>query len=236
MRAKIFCALIACLNSTDIFNNNMILPKGNITRLGNIRGYNGRNDIVPRSNCWVSIAWRGLGVGTILGGLGSIDQHNGNCLGVLIPSLLSVESSYTYWSNKHVGIVGKAILFGDMYYSFANSSYPAVAMLQLGGGVRWSYNGRGGRSNGTYHGGNVMVNLMGGSFTDVSCSDYRTGFYPRHFGVNISAIVFEWVNTKDFWEVGTVFDIEALSAGDWGSLLGACILNIKLSFGKNFYL
>jgi len=240
MRVKIFCALIAiiCLNSIDILNNNMILPKGNITRLGNIRGYNGRNDIVPRSNCWVSIAWRGLGVGTIFGGIGSM-KCDGSGLGAFIPSLLSVESSYTYWPNKYVGFVGKAILCGDAYCSFISGyDNPAVAMLQLGVGIRWSYNGRGGRSNGTYCGGNVMVNLMGGSFADTSNENFEMIFDIVQVGANISVAPFEWVNTKGFFgEVGTVFDIGVLNTRGVGTnLLITIICNIKLSIGKNFYL
>ena len=57
-------------------------------------------------------------------------------------------------------------------------------------------------------------------------------------GANISVAPFEWVNTKGFFgEVGTVFDIGVLNTRDvGGGLLMTCILNIKLSFGKNFYL
>ena len=55
-------------------------------------------------------------------------------------------------------------------------------------------------------------------------------------GANISVVPFEWVNTKGFFgEVGTVFDIGALNAGNWKCLLEAVICNIKLSLGKNFY-
>ncbi len=238
MKAKIFCALIAitCLNSTDTLIDDSVTSREGNT-IESIKNDSSRNDIVPRSNRWVSIAWRGLGVGTIFGGIGSM-KCDGSGSGLLIPSLLSAESSCTYWPNKYVGFVGKAILCGDMYYSFIDYDYPAVAMLQLGGGVRWSYNGRGGRSNGTYHGGNVMVNLMGGSFSDVSDENAKIDFDIAQVGANISVVPFEWVNTKGFFgEVGTAFDIGALSLGDGGaSLLDTVISNIKLSFGRNFYL
>ena len=238
MKAKIFCALIAvtCLNSIDILNDNMILPKDNITRLRNIQGYSGIDNIVPRSNRWGSIAWRGLGVGTIVGGIGSM-ECNGNGLGLLIPSLLSFEFSYTYWFNNRVGFVGRAILCGDAYASFIDDDNPAVAILQLGGGVRWSYNGRGGRSNGTYYGGNVMANLMGGSFTDISDIDFKIDLDIGQVGVNISVVPFEWVNTKNFFlKIGTTFDIGSLSTNDVReALLGVAVSNIKLSLGKNFY-
>ena len=238
MRAKIFCALIAvtCLNSIDILNDNMILPKDNITRLRNIQGYSGIDNIVSRSKHWGSVAWRGLGSGTIIGGIGSM-ECNGNGLGLLIPSLLSFEFSYTYWFNNRVGFVGRAILCGDAYTSFIDCEYAAVAMLQFGGGVRWSYNGRGGRSNGTYYGGNVMINLMGGSFNDVKNKNFKIDFNFGQVGVNISVVPFEWVNIKGFFgEVGTVFDIGALNANNAGeALLITVIDNIKLSLGKNFY-
>ena len=111
-----------------------------------------------------------------------------------------------------------------MYYSFIGNKNPAVAILQLGGGVRWSYNDRGGRSNGTYYGGNVMINLMGGSFTDMS-KDCNIGFNLGKFGVNISAIIFEWVNIKDFFlKIGTAWE-------DSGML---CLTNIRVSIGKNW--
>ena len=120
MKAKIFCALIAaaCLNSTDILSDNVILQRGNVTRLRNIQIYSSRNNIVSGSNHWVSITWRVMGSGTFWGGFVSMYRHNGEYLGLFLPSLFSFDSSYTYWSNKYVGIVGKAILCGDMYCSF----------------------------------------------------------------------------------------------------------------------
>ena len=109
--------------------------------------------------------------------------------------------------------------------------------MQLGGGVRWSYNGRGGRSNGTHYGGNVMINLMGGSFTDMS-KDLKIGFNLGQVGANISVVPFEWVNTKNFFlKIGAAFDIASLSTNNVvGDFLGIGFLNIKLSLGKNFYL
>ena len=239
MEAKIFCALIAvtCLNSTDtLIDDNVTSREDNTIEFKDTENDSSRGSIVSRSKHWGSVAWRGLGGGTIAGGVVSIGAHNGNGLGVLIPSLLSVEFSYTYWFNNYVGIVGKAILCGDAYFSFIDDDHPAVAMLQFGGGVRWSYNGRGGRSNGTYYGGNVMINLMGGSFTDMS-KDCKIGFKLGQVGVNISVVPFEWVNIKGFFgEVGTVFDIGALNANNArGALLITVIDNIKLSLGKNFY-
>ena len=148
-----------------------------------------------------------------------------------------------------------------MYFSFIDNENPAVAILQLGEGVRWSYNGRGGRSNGTHYGGNVMINLMGGSSTDMSSdgkidfnpgqvgvnimggsstdmsSDGKIDFNPGQVGVNISVVPFEWVDTKNFFgEVGTVFDIETLNCGEWVNFGTLCLVNIRVSIGKNFYL
>ena len=239
MEAKIFCALIAvtCLNSTDtLIDDNVTSREDNTIEFKDTENDSSRGSIVSRSKHWGSVAWRGLGGGTIIGGIGSIVKHNGDDLGLLIPSLLSVEFSYTYWFNNYVGIVGKAILCGDAYTSFIYYEYPAVAILQFGGGVRWSYNDRGGRSNGTYYGGNVMINLMGGSFTDMG-DDCKIGFKLGQVGVNISVVPFEWVNTKNFFlKIGTAFDIVSLSTNDVVvDLLSAVIGNIKLSLGKNFY-
>ena len=241
MKAKIFCALIAvtCLNSTDtLIDDNVTSREDNTIEFKDTENDSSRGSIVSRSKHWGSVAWRGLGAGTIAGGVISIGENDGNGLGLLIPSLLSVEFSYTYWFNNYVGIVGKAILFGDAYTSFIDCEYAAVAMLQVGGGVRWSYNGRGGRSNGTYYGGNVMINLMGGSFNDVKNKNFKIGFDIVQVGVNISVAPFEWVNIKGFFgEVGTVFDIGSLSVSNWGKTLFFSVIgNIKLSLGKNFYL
>ena len=241
MKAKIFCALIAvtCLNSTDtLIDDNVTSREDNTIEFKDTENDSSRGSIVSRSKHWGSVAWRGLGAGTIAGGVISIGENDGNGLGLLIPSLLSVEFSYTYWFNNYVGIVGKAILCGDMYFSFIDKQQnSAVAILQFGGGVRWSYNGRGGRSNGTYYGGNVMINLMGGSFTDMG-DDCKIGFKLGQVGVNISVVPFEWVNTKNFFlKIGTVFDIGSLSLSNWGEFLFFSVIgNIKLSLGKNFYL
>ena len=229
MRAKIFCALIAvtCLNSTDtLIDDNVTSREDNTIEIKDTENDSSRGSIVSRSKHWGSITLREINCGTIIGGIGSIVNHNGNCLG-FIPSLLGVEFSYTYWFNNYVGIVGKAILCGDAYFSFIDDDNPAVAMLQFGGGVRWSYNGRGGRSNGTHYGGNVMINLMGGSFTDMS-RDFKIDFNFGQVGVNISVVPFEWVNIKGFFgEVGTVFDIGALSVSNWGKTL------LEKSFSPN---
>ena len=237
MRAKIFCALIAvtCLNSTDtLIDDNVTSREDNTIEIKDTENDSSRGSIVSRSKHWGSVAWRGLGGGTIVGGFFSIREHNSNALGLLIPSLFSFDFSYTYWFNNYVGIVGRVILCGDMYFSFIDNENPAVAILQLGEGVRWSYNGRGGRSNGTHYGGNVMINLMGGSSTDMS-SDGKIDFNPGQVGVNISVVPFEWVDTKNFFgEVGTVFDIETLNCGEWVNFGTLCLVNIRVSIGKNW--
>ena len=78
MKAKIFCALIAvtCLNSTDtLIDDNVTSREDNTIEFKDTENDSSRGSIVSRSKHWGSVAWRGLGVGTIAGGVISIVKH-----------------------------------------------------------------------------------------------------------------------------------------------------------------
>ena len=196
MRAKIFCALIAviCLNFVDILNDNMIFPKGNITRLENIQRCNGGSDIVSRSNHLISITWRGIS---------SVNTCDISCSSLgFLPSLFGTSISYIRCFNKYVGFVGSFTLFGDAYYSFIGKNL-SNSILQFGLGIIWSYNGNLDNNDygdifrvtsfkQIYWGGKLTIEGMWGSFVNDGYSingvDLSLGFYCKRFGCNIGII------------------------------------------------
>ena len=146
--------VITSLNySTDIVPN---IPQGNNTTeikniqdddINKVQDNNSKgNTVHHRCKHQLSVTWEGISVSH--GDLG------------LLPSTLRHNFQYTYWFNNHIGLTSKAS-YGNMYFNLINGD-GCLSILQLGLGIRFSYNGRIG-NNSTFYSGKIMIDAMFGN-------------------------------------------------------------------------
>ena len=247
MRVGVFHVLIVItyLNSTlkftDVPSNNEVTSRsydvifkskkneGNVYKSGNYE-----------SKCQLSVTWGGLSGGAVFGGFVAITK-NFHPLNLLISSLLTTNFLYTYWLNNYIGFSGKVVLCGSLYADLKKESGLSNSILQFGGGIRWSYNGKGiNRDNGRCYSGRLMINGMWGSFMYDSISFI---FEPRfnRFGLSIDFTIFEMVDSN-----GSTLEVD-LGRLDIGFLCGRTknivlegllltnLFSIRISFGKSWW-
>ena len=215
MKTRIFYVLIViiCLNSND--SDDVVSEEGSTIKSEIIKDNDNKNNIVSRSRHQLSITWGGLNGGTFVGAFVFIVEfRNGKGLGIFIPSLLKTNFSYTYWFNNYIGFTGRTIICGDTYVCFKDKK-TCTSILQLGVGIRWSYNGKGiNRNNGRCYSGRLMINGMWGSFMeDHSNSKFEPKF--KRLGVNIGLTPFEITTGSGFFlgvnlgclDIGTLADV-----------------------------
>lgn len=197
--------VITSLNySTDIVPN---IPQGNNTTeikniqdddINKVQDNNSKgNTIHHRCKHQLSVTWEGISLFGI-GGIFFASLRNGG-LG-LLPYTLRCNFQYTYWFNNHIGLTSKAS-YGNTYINLINGD-GCLSILQLGLGIRFSYNGRIG-NNSTFYSGKIMIDAMFGnsiSLVNVDGIEVPKLIVPQlnKIGLSVGLTPFEMVTSSGF--------------------------------------
>ena len=221
MGSKIFYTLIVitCLNSTNISKSDEITHHGS-------------------GRCWISVTGGGLSLGSILGIIEYFEDSRRNGL---LSSIANITVSCTYWYNRRIGLIGRFDLFGDHYMSFKNDR-AASSIIQVGMGIKYSYNGQGGnnRIKKTYYGGGLIISGMWGSIIEVFFDRaYNTlTMKPKRVGFNVKIIPIEMIMQSGFTCGIDLLNLDLKSFLECheNGISNTVLLNIRISFGKTWWM
>ena len=163
-------------------------------------------------------------------------SHNG-----LLSSIANITVSCTYWCNRRIGLIGRFNLFGDHYVSFKNDN-PASSIMQVGMGIKYSYNGQGGnnRIKKTYYGGGLIISGMWGSvikkFTKPEY-DILT-MEPKRVGFNVKIILVEMIMQNGFTCGIDLLNLDLKSFLECykDEIILTTVFNIRIFFGKTWWM
>ena len=178
----------------------------------------------------IRLTWGGINIANVL--LAILDSNP-----ALLIDFLRFSSEYKYFFNRYVGIVSKSGLLEGWHNSGADDR---AAVLSLGVGLEWSYNGTGNNSkiDNTYYGGSIGVLGLWGGINKDTGKAHDPGV--KDWDVQVRLTPFKMRKSNGLYmsvDVGCL-DVRGLRNNKWvmDGIIAPTLFNLAINMGWSWWI